>query len=168
MAQVESEEKHREHVKAGDEPALEAPDHHRVNVVMIERIERESVEARIGRADGEMEDVIDDEGEEHEPAQDHAAGGKCRFDCLPALVTLGPRPAVLDREPDGVVNVKEDDDQEPAADDPEEHPEPAQFFGVTVDPLRAEENLEVAEEMADDEKNQDEPGHRHDHFPADR
>lgn len=42
------------------------------------------------------------------------------------------------------------------------------MFGVAVDPFRPEEYLTVAEEMADDEKNQDEPSHRHDHFPADR
>ncbi len=40
------------------------------------------------------------------------------------------------------------------------------MLGVAVDPLRPEENLEVAEEMADDEQNQDHAGHRHDHFPA--
>ena len=80
---------------------------------------------------------------------------------------LGPRPAVLDREPDRVINVEDDDEEQNAADDPEERPKLPEVLGVAVDPLRPEENLEVAEEMADDEQNQDHPGHRHDYFPAD-
>ena len=40
------------------------------------------------------------------------------------------------------------------------------MLGVAVDPLRSEKNLQVAEEMADDEQDQDHPGHRHDYFPA--
>ncbi len=59
-------------------------------------------------------------------------------------------------------------DEQSAPNDPKEHPELAQLFGVTVDPFRAEENLEVAEEMTDDEEDQDEPRDRHNHFPADR
>ena len=46
-------------------------------------------------------------------------------------------------------------------------PEFAQMLGVAVDPIRAEENLEVAEQMPDDEQDQDHAGHRHDHFPSD-
>ena len=50
-----------------------ANDHHRVDVVMIERIERKGVKAWIGGADREMQDVINDEGEKDDPAPDHAA-----------------------------------------------------------------------------------------------
>jgi hypothetical protein len=46
-------------------------------------------------------------------------------------------------------------------------PEFTQVPGVPVNPLRAKENLEVAEEMADHEQNQNHPRHRHDHLPAD-
>ena len=80
---------------------------------------------------------------------------------------LGPRPAVLHREPDRIINVEDDDEEQNNSDDPEEGPEFTQMLPVAINPRRAEENLEVAEEMADDEQNQDYPGHRHDHFPAD-
>ena len=83
-----------------------------------------------------------------------------------AFVMLGPCPAILDRELDRVINVEDDDDEQDASDDPEERAELPELLGVAVDPLRSEENLEIAKEMADDEQNQDQPGHRHDHFPA--
>ena len=82
------------------------------------------------------------------------------------LVMLGPCAAILDRELDRVINVEDDDHEQERPDDPEERAELAQLLGVAVDPLRSEENLQIAEEMADDEQNQDQPGHRHDHFPA--
>ena len=73
MAQMKSEQKHRQDVKGRDQRMRKANDHHRVDVVMIERIERKSVKARIGSSDREVQDVIDDEGEEDDPAPDHAA-----------------------------------------------------------------------------------------------
>jgi hypothetical protein len=41
------------------------------------------------------------------------------------------------------------------------------MLGIAVDPFRSEENLEIPEEMPDDEKDQNNPGRRHDHFPSD-
>ena len=145
-----------------------ANNHHRVDVVMIERIERKGVKARIGGADREMQDVIDDEGEKDDPAPDHAARGQGGFNDFLAFVMLGPRSAVFDRELNSVVNVEDDDGEQAASDDPEERPEFPQMLGVAVDPLRPEENLEIAKEVADDEQNQDQPRYRHEHFPADR
>ena len=55
---MEGEEKHREDVKGRDQRIGKTNDHHRVDVVMIERIERKGVKARIGGADREMQDVI--------------------------------------------------------------------------------------------------------------
>ncbi len=111
--------------------------------------------------------MVDDEGEEDEPAQHHAARGEGRFDRVLAPVVLGPGPPVLDREPDRVIDVREHDDEEKGADHPEQRPEVAQMLGIAIDPLRPEEDLEIAEEMPDDEENEDDPGHRHDHFPSD-
>jgi hypothetical protein len=42
------------------------------------------------------------------------------------------------------------------------------MFGVGVNPIRPEKNLEVAEKMADDERNQDDASDSHDHLFADR
>ena len=164
---MKSKQKHGQDVKGRDQRMGKANNHHRVDVVMIERIERKGVKARIGSTDREVQDVIDDQGEKDDPAPDHAARSEGGFDGLLAFVMPGPRPAVLDGEPDRVINVEDDDEEQNAADDPEERPKLPEMLGVAVNPLRPEENLEVTEEMADDEQNQDHPGHRHDHFPAD-
>ena len=163
---MEGEEKHREDVKGRDQRIGKTNDHHREDVVMIERIKRKRVKARVGGADREMQDVIDDKGEKDYPAPDHGTGGKGGFDSVLAFVMLGPGPAVFDRELDRVINVEDDDEEQNAADDPEEGPKLPEIFGVAVDPLRSEENLEIAKEVADDEQNQDHPGHRHDYFSA--
>ena len=81
---------------------------------------------------------------------------------------MRPGAAVLNREPDGVIDVENDDDEEDGADDPKESPEVAQMLRVAVDPSRPEEDLEIPEEVPDDEENQDHSGHRHNHLPADR
>ncbi len=165
---MQTEQEHRENVKARNERMRKADDHHRVEVVVIERIEREGVEAGIGSANREMEDMINDEGKEDQPAHYHAAGGKSRFDRFFAPVTVGARAAVFDRKPDRIINMEEDSQKQPAPNDPDQHTELAQFFGVAVDPLRSEENLEVSEEVTDDEKNQDQARGGRDHFPSDR
>ena len=43
----------------------------------------------------------------------------------------------------------------------------AQVFGVGIDPIRPEKNLQISEEMADDEGNQNDAGDGDDHFFAD-
>jgi hypothetical protein len=80
---------------------------------------------------------------------------------------LGPRPAILDRELDRVINVEDNDEEQKAADDPKELSKLPEMLSVTVDSLRPEENLEVAQEMADDEQNQNHASHRHNDLPAD-
>lgn len=79
---------------------------------------------------------------------------------------LRPRPAVLDGEPDRVINVEDDDEEQYAADNPKERPKLPEMLGVAVDPFRPEEDLKVAKEMADNEQNQDHPRRRHDYFPT--
>ena len=72
MAQMEGEQEHGQDVKGRDQRMRKADDHHRIHIVVIERVERERVKAGIGSADREMQDVIDDEGEQNDPAPDHA------------------------------------------------------------------------------------------------
>ena len=57
------------------------------------------------------------------------------------------------------------DKEQKAADDPKELPKLPEMLNLTVDSLRPEENLKVAQEMADNEQNQ--ASHRHNDFPAD-
>ena len=54
-----------------------------------------------------------------------------------------------------------------SAHDPEERAEIAQMLRVTIDPVRPEKNLQIAEQMADDEQHQNDAGDRDDHFLAD-
>jgi hypothetical protein len=42
------------------------------------------------------------------------------------------------------------------------------MLGVTIDPVRSEENLQVAEQMSDDKKDQNDAGDRDDHFLPNR
>jgi hypothetical protein len=42
-----------------------------------------------------------------------------------------------------------------------------EVHGVTIDPLRPEEDLQVAEEMADDKQDQDYSGRGHNHLSSD-
>ncbi len=128
---------------------------------------RQRRKTRIGHANGKLEQVIDDEGEKDEPAHRHAARGDGRLDHILTPVALGPGAAIFEHELDRVIDVDHDDDKEEGANDPENRPEIVQMLGVAVNPFRAEENLEVAEEMPDDEENQDDPGHRHDHLASD-
>jgi len=63
--------------------------------------------------------------------------------------------------------MKEHIHEEKGADDPEERPQFAQVFGVAIDPIWPEKNLEIPEKMSDDEQDQNHAGHGHDEFLAD-
>ena len=54
------------------------------------------------------------------------------------------------------------------ADQPEQWPEIAQMLRVGIDPFRPEKDLQVAEQMANDEQDQDHAGEGDDYFSADR
>src|SRR5437016_12495757 len=73
VAEMESEQKHSQNVKTGDVNILKAVDHHRINVVVIERIGFEQKETRIGHAHGKMREMIKNEHEHDEPAHRHGA-----------------------------------------------------------------------------------------------
>ena len=53
------------------------------------------------------------------------------------------------------------------AHDPEQRPEIAQMLRVTVDPVRPEKDLQIAEQMADDEEHQNDSRDRDDQLFAD-
>src|SRR5262245_25528389 len=134
---------------------------------MTERILGQSQKTRIGRAHSKMEEMINDEGEENQPAHDHASRSQGCFHRFLAPVMFGAGPSVLDRQPDGVVNVDQDDEEEKGTNDPKKRSKVAQMFRVTVDPVRPEEDLQVAQEMADDKQDQDHAGRGHDHLSSD-
>src|SRR3954466_9496853 len=73
MAKVKSKEEHPQDVKAGDEIILKTVNHHRIDVVAIERIGFQEKETGIRHAHGEMGEVIQNESENNQAAQRHRA-----------------------------------------------------------------------------------------------
>ena len=88
MAEMEAEKKHGQNVKAGDERAGKPEHHHRVNIVMPERVHRENGEARIGRTKGEVEEMKDNESEQDDPAHDHVPGSEAGLDEISAAKAM--------------------------------------------------------------------------------
>ena len=157
-------------IKAGDDNVLKAVNHHRVNVVTIERIGFEQTETGISHPNGEMRQVINNKRQHdqsaHRPCEREA---KVAFTCSFSRVARSGRARRFSiARLNGEVNVQEDGHEKKNPDDPEERAELTQMFRVTVDPLRPEKNLQVAEQMSDDEHDQNQPGDRDDHFLPDR
>src|SRR4051812_45629118 len=90
-------------------------------------------------------------------------GERC-FDVLPVNVGFRPRPAIFDRQLNSHVNVNNDRREQEKTDGPQQRTEIAQMLRVTIDPIWPEKNLQVAKQMSDSEKNQDNAGDRDDHF----
>src|SRR5438105_2700012 len=127
---MEREQEHGKNIKPRDKRLRKTEDHHRVNIIAAERIMRQTREARVGGAKGEVEQMIDDEGEQDEAAHYHGARGEGSLDNVFAPVTLGPRGFVINRQPDGVIDVHKDNQKQKGSDDPKEWSEIAQVLGV--------------------------------------
>src|SRR5882724_1437157 len=95
---MKREEEQTHDVKGRHVNVLESVNHHRINVVAIERVEFQKWELRIEFAAGEMEQVKDDEGEHDQSAHDHVTRGPTRLHVVAVDVGLGTRAAIFDRE----------------------------------------------------------------------
>ena|ERR1700682_6505660 len=168
MAQVQKKQEQPEHIKGGDDIILETVNHHRVNIVTVERIEFEQRKTGIGFAEGEMGKVISDEHQHDQSAYNHVTRRESRFDVFLVAVRLGTRAAISDGKTDRHVDVDDDGDEQKDANCPEQRSKGAEMLGISVDPIGAEKDLEIAEQMSDDEKNEDDAGNGDDHFLADR
>lgn len=80
---------------------------------------------------------------------------------------LGSRPPIFDREKYREKNVKENHEKERSSNHPEYRSEVAEMLGITIDPFRPEKDLQIAEQMADNESNQDDPRCRDYKFSSD-
>jgi hypothetical protein len=168
MTQVEREQEQPEHVKTRHKIILEAVNHHRIDIVMTERIRLEQRKARIGFAESEMRKVISDKCEHDQAAHHHVTGGKRRFDVAFIYVRLGPGTAILDRKQDREVNVKTNSDEKKSSNQPKERTQIVQVLRVTVDPIGSNENLQIPQQMSDDKKNQNGAGDGDDDFFSNR
>lgn len=71
MREMERKQKESQNVETGHVNILKAVNHHRVNVVTIERIGFEQREAGVEIMTGEMQEVKNNKRENDEPAHNH-------------------------------------------------------------------------------------------------
>src|SRR5262249_5859513 len=131
---------------------------------MPERIGLEQNKTGIGDAHCEMRDVVNDKRKHYQPAHHHVTRSERGFDILPVDVSLRSRTAVFNRQSNGHANVNDDSREQEQTDYPKQRAEVAQMLRVTVDPIRSDKNLQIAQQMADNEKDQNDARDRDDHF----
>ena len=135
---------------------------------MAKRIRFKQTKPWISYANGEMSQMVNDKCQHNQAAHHHVPRGERGFHVLSVDVGVRPRAPIFDCQLDGHVNVSDNSGEQENTDQPQERSEIAQMLRVTVDPVRAEENLKVAEQMSDDKKDQNDAGNRDDHFLPNR
>ena len=88
------------------------------------------------------------------------------FEVMPLDIAFGTCAAIFDRQLNRHINVNNDGREQEQTDYPQQRTEIAQVLRVTVDPIWTQENLQIAEQVSDDEKNQDHARDCDDHFLA--
>src|ERR1043166_7453262 len=164
---MKCQQKKTDDVKDRHVNVLKSVNHHRVNVVTIERIEFEQWKLRIEFARREMEQVKNNEREHDESAHDHVTRSPARFDVVSIAIRFRTRAAVFNREQNCEINVQNHCDQKKHANHPKNRAEIAKMLRVGVDPFWSEINLQIAEQMSDHEQNQNHACSGDDYFPAD-
>src|SRR6266480_4142964 len=143
---------------------LKSVNHHRVNIVAIERVEFEQGKLRVELARGEVEQVKDDEGEHDQSADDHVARRPACFHVVSVDVWFGSSAPIFDRELNRRVNMNCNGSEQKNSNCPKQRPKVAEMLRVTVYPIGSEKDLQIPEQMSDDKKNQNDAGDRDDHF----
>jgi hypothetical protein len=120
-------------------------------------------------AEGELRQVVEDEGENDKSGPAHIPGGKGGLKPMIDFVGLpAPRPPICQRQGDRGPDVDHGAGEQDYPLNPKPGSEQVQELGIAVDPIRVFEDLQVADQMGADEQDQDNPGHRHEEFSADR
>ena len=83
------------------------------------------------------------------PLIDHMTRGERCFDVPLVHVRRRSGTPVFNRQLDGCVDVNNDGGQQKNSDQPKNRAKITQMFRITVDPIRADENLQIPEKMAD-------------------
>lgn len=115
-----------------------------------------------------MREVINDKCQHDQSAHHHVTRGECCFDVPLVHVRRRSGTLVFNRQLDGCVDVNNDGGQQKNSDQPEDRPEITQMLRITVDPIWADEDLQIPEKMADYEQDQNNAGDRDDYFSANR
>src|SRR5512133_2594470 len=159
VPEVDAQPGDREHVEDRRGRPPEARDEVVEDVALAER--------RVRDAEGEIEQVVDDEAEDEEPAPDHRPRRRRRDGRLVLAVRDGPRGLPREPELDPGDRVHDHRDEE---DDPHGRQQgrlDAEAPGVAVQLRRPLEGLEVPDHVAEDEREQDDPRDRHERLLAD-
>src|SRR5882762_4770565 len=165
---MKREQKQTEDVKARHIVILKSVHHHRINVVMVERISLQQAKPAISYPHCEMREMINNKREHDQPAHYHVTRRKRCFDVALVDVRLRSCTFVFNRQLDRHVDVNNNSGEQKNSDQPKQRTEIAQVLRVTIDPIRADENLQIPEQMSDYEKDQNDAGDRDDHFFTDR
>src|SRR3984893_19066502 len=97
---MKGEEKQTDDVKTRDVSVLKSINHHRVNIVAVERIEFEKRKLRIEFARGEVEQMKNDKREDDQSACHHVPRGPACFHIIPVAVGFGPGAPTFHRQLD--------------------------------------------------------------------
>src|SRR4029077_8553144 len=145
MAKMQRQQKQTEDVESRYKIILEAVDHHRVHIIMTERIGFEQRETPVRHSHSEMGEVINDEREHDETAHQHVARRKCCLHIVPVDVGGWPGTPVLHRQMDCHPDVNNDSGEQEQTDYPKQRTKITQVLRVTIDPIRSYKNLQIPE-----------------------
>ena len=169
VGEMERQQKQADNVKSRDVNVLKSVNHHRINVVTIERIEFEKRKLRIEFARGEMEQMKNDEGEHNQPAHDHVSRRPARFHVISVAIGFGPRAPILDREQNREINVqnhaRREEIRESSRESDPNRADAASKPLIQSGPMKI---CRLPSKWPITNKNQDHAGDGDDHFPADR
>ncbi len=156
-----AEHDHSDDVEKRDGPDLETGDYIVVDVVFDEG------RAGMDHAEGEFQEVEDDEGQDDGAAPIHGSGSIGGMEIGFFDVVDGPGLALEEPELECGPDVQQYGDEQDDAGAPEEEREGFQGSGVMIDFFGRLVNLQIAEEMDDDEAEKNGAGDGHDGFFAD-
>src|SRR5208283_3147557 len=161
VIEVIAKHDHGDDVENGDGPNLEAGDHVVVDVAFVEG------PAGVHGAEGEVEEMENQESEDDGAAPQHRAGSVGGIEIGLLDVADGAGGALQKPELEGRPDVQADGNEESDASAPQEGREGFQRGRVVIDMFGGQKDLQIAEQMADDETEQDEAGDGHNRFFAD-
>ena len=183
VQQVDAQQADRDEVEERHQRVLEAAHHHAVHVehlgagvhhreagdlvVLGHRVVRQVLleRGRLRRADREVREMVEQERQHHHARPAHEARGECRPDGVRHAVRRAARRAVFQRQHRGRPDVDRGGREQEKARAPEQRPETVQEGAVAVDVVRVLEDLQVSDQMADDETDEDHACDRHEELP---
>src|SRR5438270_6151246 len=141
MGEMKGEQKQADNVKGRDVNVLESVNHHRINVVMIERIIFQHWKTGVEFPAGKMKEMKNDESEDDQSAHHHVARSVTCLDVIPFLIALRAGTPVIERQTDRKIKGEKNCNQQRSAHRPKEGAGSAQMLRVVVEPTVHKKNL---------------------------